>query len=103
MATMVASNNGQMVAVEDLLVEGVRIHNFVERNRRDYFEDHGLDWCLDEIITRGMAEITRQIKTAKTQAEQRAAGSIMKEYNLTPAEAKELLRKAIADGLAKQK
>jgi len=91
-----ASNDGQMVEVEDLIVEGVRIYSFVERNRKEYFEDHGLEWCLDEIISRGMAEITRQIKTAKTQAQQRAAGKLMQEYNLTPEMAKQILRDAIA-------
>ncbi len=95
----VASNTGRIVEVPDLRVPTSRVYNFVELYRRDYFEDHSLDWALDQIITRGMAEITRQVKTAKKVAVDKASGSLLKEFNLSPADAKKLL----LDMLAKQK
>jgi hypothetical protein len=77
--------------VPDLNVPVNRIYNFVEANRKAYFEEHSLDWCLDEIISRGIAEITRQVKTAVKARENKAAGSLLKEFNLSPADAKKLL------------
>jgi|SRR6266850_1926420 len=92
----VASNNGRIVEVPNLGVPTNRIYNFVEMYRKDYFEDHSLDWALDQIITRGMAEITRQVKTAKKVAVDKASGSLLKEFNLSPADAKKLLLAMIA-------
>lgn len=92
----VATNDGKVLQVVDLNVPANRIHGFVEMNRKDYFEDHSLDWALDEILTRGMAEITRQIKTAKVNAQNKAAGAIVKEFNMTPAEAKAAIKELIA-------
>src|SRR6266404_2766510 len=97
--SVVADAQGKVVQVPDLAVPTNRIYNFVAQYRKDYFEDHSLDWCLDEIISRGIAEITRQVKTAKKVAVDKAAGSLLKEFNMTPAEAKKLL----LDMLAKQK
>src|SRR5690242_20430822 len=57
----VATNDGKLVQLPDMVVAATRIHNFVEKFRKEYFEDHGLEWCLDEIISRGCAEITRQV------------------------------------------
>jgi hypothetical protein len=95
----VVSNDGKVLQVPDLAVPTNRIFNFVALYRKDYFEDHSLDWCLDEIISRGIAEITRQVKTAKKVAVDKASGSLLKEFNLSPADAKKLL----LDMLAKQK
>jgi len=95
----VVSNDGKVLQVPDLAVPTNRIYNFVSTYRKDYFEDHSLDWCLDEIITRGIAEITRQVKTAKKVAVDKASGTLLKEFNLSPSEAKKLL----SDMLAKQK
>jgi hypothetical protein len=95
----VATNAGTIVEVPDLKVPTNRIYNFVTTYRKDYFEDHSLDWCLDEIITRGIAEITRQVKTARKVAVDKASGSLLKEFNLSPADAKKLL----LDMLAKQR
>lgn len=96
----VANDKGTIVQVPDLAVPTNRIFNFVERYRKQYFEDHSLDWCLDEIITRGMAEITRQVKTANVRAEQKAAGDLLKEYGMTPKQAAEHLRAALAKAAA---
>jgi len=87
----VATNDGKVVQVADLSVPANRIYGFVEKNRKAYFEDHGLEWCLDEILSRGMAEITRQVKTARKTAENRAAGTVLKQFNLTPEQAVKLL------------
>lgn len=92
----VASNAGRIVEVPDLHVPTSRVYNFVEMYRKDYFEDHSLDWALDQIITRGMAEITRQVKTAKKVAVDKASGSLLKEFNLSPADAKKLLQAMLA-------
>ena len=95
----VATQDGKVAQVPDLVVPTNRIYNFVASYRKDYFEDHSLDWCLDEIITRGIAEITRQVKTAKKVALDKASGTLLKEFNMSPAEAKRFM----LDMLAKQK
>lgn len=92
----VATNAGTIVQVPDLIVPANRIANFVERYRKDYFEDRGLEWCLDEILSRGMAEIKRQVKTAVKTGEQRAAGKLLASFNMTPAQAAEFLKNAVA-------
>lgn len=92
----VATNAGTIVSVPDLTVPASRINNFVERYRKTYFEDHGLEWCLDEIITRGIAEITRQVKTAAKAAENRAFGELGRSFNMTPKQAAEYLKAALA-------
>src|SRR6267143_3954179 len=89
--SVVATSQGTVKQVPDLAVPANRIYNFVERFRKEYFEDHSLDWSLDQIIARGMAEIERQVKTARERAKQKAAGDLLKEFNLTPAEAKRTL------------
>lgn len=86
-----ATNAGTVVQVPDLVVPSNRIYGFVTRYRKEYFEDHSLEWCLDEILNRGMAEITRQVKTADTRAKDKAAGTLLKEFNMSPAQAKAAL------------
>ena len=97
----VVDGKGKVSQVPDLNVPVNRIYNFVEANRKAYFEEHSLDWCLDEIITRGIAEITRQVKTAVKARENKAAGSLLKEFNLSPADAKKLLLELAAAKAAK--
>ena len=97
----VVDGKGKVSQVPDLNVPVNRIYNFVEANRKAYFEEHSLDWCLDEIITRGIAEITRQVKTANKARENKAAGSLLKEFNLSPADAKKLLLELAAAKAAK--
>ena len=99
----VATNAGTVVQVNDLNVPSNRIYGFVERYRKDYFEDHSLEWALDEILNRGMAEITRQVKTAKQAAKNRAAGALVDEFHMTPQQAKEALRQWQAEQAAKAK
>ena len=97
----VVNGKGKVSQVPDLNVPVNRIYNFVEANRKAYFEEHSLDWCLDEIISRGIAEITRQVKTAVKARENKAAGSLLKEFNLSPADAKKLLLELAAAKAAK--
>ena len=97
----VVDGKGKVSQVPDLSVPVNRIYNFVEANRKAYFEEHSLDWCLDEIISRGIAEITRQVKTAVKARENKAAGSLLKEFNLSPADAKKLLLELAAAKAAK--
>lgn len=82
-------NDGSMKTVVDLSVRADRFGGFVELHRKDYFEEHSLEWCLDAIITRGIAEISRQVKTAEKAALNRAAGALQEEFNMTPEQAKE--------------
>jgi hypothetical protein len=98
----IATSKGKVEQVPDLSVPVNRIYNFVERNRNAYFEDHSLDWCLDEIISRGMAEITRQIKTAVKRANEKASFDLLKGYGMTPAQAADFLKKAIAQQRAEE-
>ena len=99
--SVVVDNTGRTVTVPDLTVPQERIFNFVEMNRKEYFEDHSIEWCLDEIINRGIAEIKRQVKTAAKTRENKAAGSLLKEFNLSPADAKRLLLELAAAKAAK--
>jgi len=92
----VANAKGQIVQVPDLTVPSNRIAGFVDMYRKEYFEDHSLDWALDQIISRGMAEITRQVKTARERAKEKAAGNLLKELNMTPAQAKAKLLEMLA-------
>jgi hypothetical protein len=86
--------NGKVVDVEDMLVDGNRIASFVTAYKREYFEDHSMEWCLEEIISRGIAEIKRQVKTAAKQKENKTAGVLLREFNLTPEMARQLIAQA---------
>ena len=94
--SFITDARGKLVEVADLHVPMNRIYNFVEANRKAYFEEHSADWCLDEIISRGIAEITRQIKTAVKARENKAAGTLLKEFNMTPQQAKQMLTELLA-------
>ena len=91
----------QIVNVPDLTVPANRIAGFVAQYKKTYFEDHGLEWCLDEIISRGMAEIKRQVKTAIKTRENKVSGDLLRAYNLTPAQALEVLKLAKEQAEAK--
>jgi len=84
----VVSNQGKVVEVPHLKVPQNRIFNFVEANRKAYFEEHSMEWALDQIIERGIAEITRAIKTGEKRAKDAAAGALFKDMNMTVAQAK---------------
>lgn len=96
---MSKDNNGQ--ESEFLQVKRSDIVAFALAYRTEYFEDHSAEWCLDEIITRGKAEIKRTVKTAKKTAENKASGDILRAYNLSPKEALALLASLQAQAKAK--
>ena len=91
MSSKVTDNAGKIIEVPDLNVPVAKIYNFVQINKADHFEDHSIEWALEEILTRGMAEITRQVKTARKVREDKAAGAVLKGFNLSPADAMKLL------------
>ena len=93
----VATDAGKVVQVPDLTVPSNRIYGFVQQFNKEYFVDHSLDSCLDEILTRGMVEITRQVKTARQGRQNKAAGTLLKEFNLSAKDAKDLLLKMLAE------
>ena len=82
--SLVVKSDGTKVQMPDLVVAANRIYNFVEGNRTAYFEQHSLEWALDEIISRGIAEIKRAIKTGVKREADAAAGKALKALNMTP-------------------
>jgi hypothetical protein len=97
MSSKVTDNTGKIVEVQDLSVSADKIYNFVQLHKQAYFEDHSLEWALDEIIARGCAEITRVVKTAAKLDTQRKAGKVLEAFNLSPADAAKLLAQLQAD------
>ena len=87
----IAGKDGKLQEGPNLQVAVESIYNFVERNREAYFEDHSLDWCLDEIIARGKAEIKRSIDAAVKRAKEKAALALLEMHHLTPDEAAKYL------------
>ena len=96
-AVSVIGNDGETHEVAPLAVDTKRISNFVEAYRKEYFEQHSLDWCLDTIIERGIAEIKRTVKTQQKTAENKVAGNLLKELGMTPAQARVKLLAALAE------
>jgi hypothetical protein len=92
----VVGNDGVQHEVATPNVDVKFINNFIEMYRTEYFEDHSFQWCLDQIVERGMAEIKRYVKTNASRKEQMALGALAKEYNLTPETAREVLKAALA-------
>jgi hypothetical protein len=103
MSSKVTDNTGKIVEVQDLSVSADKIYNFVQLHKQTYFEDHSLEWALDEIIARGCAEITRQVKTARKLDEQRKAAKVLEAFNLSPADAAKLLAQLQAKRAAEAK
>lgn len=82
--SLCVKSDGTKVMVPDLVVAANRIYNFVEGNRTAYFEEHSLEWALDEILNRGIAEIKRAIKTGEKREKDAAAGKAIKALNMSP-------------------
>lgn len=97
MSSKVTDNTGKIIEVEDLAVQVAKIYNFVQMHKEAYFEDHSLEWALDEIISRGMSEITRVVKNNEKLAKQRAAAKVLDAFKCSPEEAYKLLAKLQAD------
>lgn len=91
--SLCVKSDGTEVYLPDLVVAANRIYNFVEANRTAYFEEHSLEWALDEILNRGIAEIKRAIKTGVKREADAAAGKAVKALNMSPEQmVKEFLR-----------
>lgn len=90
--TKVASNDGQMVEQEDVIVSATLFYNFVMEHA-EYFEvdSHSMEYCVELIITRGKAEIERVIKTAQKTKENKVYGDLARQYNMTLEQAKDAL------------
>lgn len=86
----IADASGKMVEVTLELSATLtdKVATFARDNKADYFEDHSLDWALEEVVTRGVAEITRQIKTAKKTALAKASAKVLEGFNMSPEQAK---------------
>lgn len=84
--SMVVKSDGSKQLMDNLQVSVAEIYDFVECNRKAYFEEHSLAWALDEIITRGKAEIKRAIKNGEKREKNAAAGKALDMLNLTPAQ-----------------
>ena len=90
--SQVTTNDGKLVEIADLNLPADYIYNFVTLYTSEYFES---DWSLDRsfraIVDRGMAEIKRQVKTSRKTAENKAAGTVLKEFGMTAEEAKRFI------------
>lgn len=82
--SLCVKSDGTKVHVKDLVIAANMIFNFVEMNRTAYFEQHSLEWAIEEIIARGKAEITRSIKTGVKREADVQAGKTLKALNMTP-------------------
>jgi hypothetical protein len=69
------------------------VENFVLAHK-GYFEEHSLPWCIEEIISRGKAEILRSIKSAAKARENKAAGTLISKLGLTVEQAQAILAQA---------
>jgi hypothetical protein len=91
----VATNNGEMQEQELVLIDPTLFYSFIMQHA-EYFdvENHTMTHCVEEILTRGKAEITRQIKTAAKTRENKVYGDLARKYNLTLEQAQAVLSKA---------
>jgi hypothetical protein len=88
----VTNNEGKLIEVSDLQLPADYIYNFVVMYTGKYFEtDWSLDRCFRAIVDRGLAEIKRQVKTSEKLAVSKAAGAVLKEFNMSPEEAKRFI------------
>lgn len=99
----VTNNDGKTLTMQNLEVPVERFYNFVQQNAKhiESFKDHSLEYCLEYIISRGLAEITRQVKAQAERARQQASAEVLNKFNLSPEQAKVLLAKLVAEEQAK--
>src|ERR1700704_6467852 len=93
--TQVANNKGEMVTQEPVILDATLFYSFIMEHA-EYFEveSHSIQWCVEEILSRGKAEITRQIKTAAKTRENKVYGDLARKYNLTLEQAQAVLSAA---------
>lgn len=85
--SLCVKSDGTEVWIDDIVIPANLVYNFVEMYRKDYFENHSLEYAVvDCIIPRGKAEIIRAVKATDKREKDAAAGKAVKELNLTPAQ-----------------
>jgi hypothetical protein len=96
-STKVANNNGELIDHEPVILDANLFYGFIMEHS-DYFEidSHSIQWCVEHILERGRAEITRQIKTAVKQRENKVYGDLGRKYNMTIEQAEKFLAQAAA-------
>src|ERR1700675_1677204 len=73
---------GEEIPQEPILIDASFFLNFMLSNHKT-FEGMSVQSGLEYIISRGKAEIERQIKTARKTAENKVVGDLARKYNLT--------------------
>jgi hypothetical protein len=103
--SQVTTNKGVLIEVADLVLQADYIYNFVQLHQgsnKHFPSDWGLDRAFRNIVDRGMAEITRTEKTKVKVAQDKAAGTLLKELGMNPEEAKRFILHMQALEAAKQ-
>src|SRR5258708_5195214 len=84
---------GEEIPQEPILIDASFFMNFVLANH-DTFDGLSVQSAVEYIISRGKAEIERQIKTAQKQRENKVYGDLARKYNLTLEQAQAVLAAA---------
>lgn len=92
---------GGEVEQEPVLLDASFFLNFILQHH-DHFEDMSLQSAVEYIVTRGKAEIERQIKTAKKTQENKVYGDLARKYNLTLQQAQAILEQAAVKAKAEK-
>ena len=85
-----AQMQGEEIPQEPILVDASFFMNFILANHQT-FEDMSLQSAVEYIISRGKAEIERQVKTAMKTKENKVYGDLARQYNMTLDQAKAAL------------
>ncbi len=89
-----AGIQGEEYLVEDVEVDQSLYLDYILANHK-FFAGMSLSSSVEYMFTRAKAEITRQIKTAETQKTNKVSGTLLKEFNLTPEQARQLIAVAL--------
>jgi hypothetical protein len=100
--SLCVNSKGEKIFVKDLIIPANRIWNFVEQYRATWFEEHSLEWALDEMLTSGEREIKRKVKTGEKREREVLAGKAIESLKLTPEQmVKEFMRLKALEAEAK--
>lgn len=83
---------GDEIPQEPILLDPSFFMNFVLQHH-DTFDGLSVQSAVEYILSRGKAEIERQIKTAQKQKENKVYGDLARKYNMTLAQAQEAIAK----------
>lgn len=84
---------GEELPNEPILVDASFFMNFIVANHKT-FDGMSVQSSVEYIISRGKAEIERQVKTARKTAENKVYGDLARKYNMTFEQAQALLSQA---------